>query len=1428
MMTMSSGMSAGGASGYFEKEDYYLKNDNNQWVGKGAESLGLTGNIEKDDFRAVVAGVDPRSGEQLVAGKAHGDGVEERRAGNDATFSAPKSVSIAYAAGVDGIKEAHDAAVLAVADYIEQHYSHARTPDGAQAGSLVAAKFDHATSRAGDPQLHSHLFIANATQTADGKWRANDPVNLYKDQKALGELYRSELANQLEKQGHSLDWTDRGKLQFEIKGVDAEQIKVFSARREAIEAKVAEWDKKGEYQQLSKAEKYEQANMQTRDAKDPTITTENIKEQWNQGFEKAGTTAEQVKSGIERIQQHNIQQQQQQAADKAGVQPGHRSIDDIVKSAAEGLTAVEAVVSRAVLMQTAAEISGGKHTISDISKSVDANTQKFESINGRETRTTAAMRELESRNMDALKSLANAEFKSQTTAQEVKTFLEKLEKDENIKLSPGQQQHVINELAGKSGLAVTQGDPGTGKTFASEIVERFNREVLQPSGRDHQTINVAFTGKAAAEMSAASGKAAYTIDSFINAYNNGNIKIVDPARANQHQQAQFNRADNITGTASKHASAQHQQLAAHMRDNQNAHQIIGIGARNNQDLLTPGRTSLAVDNSGFRLNYEHAQRTGVLGTGVKWESSSRSINPFKGQKAEHSGSKDSNIFQAKQQAQGSYTDDRGNKITYNETKTTNHLTTVQKSSRVERSENTVKYTDSKTFAGKTTGITRTISRNGEVVTTKWEGQKNWNGQFEITKSQTSRSVDEKAATREFSSMLVRGVLAAERIASLAKADIIKVASVFGLVKGDKTAAQEKVVQDQIQKSQPIQSQPGQQQPAQASPGQQQPGQGDKQVTTIPRGAQVVLKVDEASFVGAKHAEQLLKIANELKAQGVETKILAVGDTKQLQNISAGKFFAQAQQIAQKEGNFAALKEINRQKDPNLLDVAKTLNRDGNNKMLSKNAVEAISKLDQQGRITEIKGGQDLKQATVDAYMRESNKLSNKAGLAEKGIKQSVVVVTATNKDRQELNTAIREARINAGEIKQGVTVQTLQPAQRGNTADSYKLGDQIQFSGGRDDSGKTQAWGAQQGVTGTVTSINTDKNQVQVQYSFDRGGKEYHVSKTFAADQLSQKTTAYEQQDRQFAAGDKIMIGKNDKGMDVKNGQTGTITGISEKGDVIKVAMDNGKNVSINTADYKTIDHGYAGTVHKSQGATVESAIVHHNPEAGGRASYNSLNVAATRATHDMQILTADKKALIKQTQNIDEKTTTVRESDLQQQKAQEPVQQQQQQAQVQQQAQSQMQPQAQENQAQQQVSHIKTDSEQKLDEKLDSMDAAQRAVAENEINAADKSIVGDKSEQALATVEAAEKLATQSELENHETKEQQQQDLQSAVADLKNDLNNNQGIDTADAKSDLQNAVADLKNDISDSQQHNDKDQDHQQSQQQQDQDQAAELDGP
>lgn len=162
--------SASQAAGYYYEKDPIFENNNSQWQGKGAEALGLNGPVEKNDFESVICGIDPRTGEQLVK-----DGVNgEHRAGTDYTFSAPKSVSVAgLVLGDERVVEIHREAVARTMEYAEANLSQARqTVDGVteriDTGNMVAAKFEHSTSREGDPQLHTHVLVMNMTQTPDG------------------------------------------------------------------------------------------------------------------------------------------------------------------------------------------------------------------------------------------------------------------------------------------------------------------------------------------------------------------------------------------------------------------------------------------------------------------------------------------------------------------------------------------------------------------------------------------------------------------------------------------------------------------------------------------------------------------------------------------------------------------------------------------------------------------------------------------------------------------------------------------------------------------------------------------------------------------------------------------------------------------------------------------------------------------------------------------------------------------------------------------------------------------------------------------------------------------------------------------------------------------------------------------------------------
>ena len=252
-MVVSIGAVAAPAQGasYYERDGYYAKDDPahrevSTWAGKGAEDLGLTGPVDPDTFRAVLEGhVPDGSGRKL--GRRRKDGVLEHRPGRDLTFSAPKSVSLAALVGGDArVVEAHDRAVERTLAWVEGHAAETRMKDP-ETGRMVragdqktlAATFRHDASRNLDPQLHTHAVLANMVRGPDGKWRTMSNEALYRSQKLIGMLYRSELAQGLGKLGYGIEKT-HADGRFEVAGVRREVIEAFSTRRAEIEAAMAE------------------------------------------------------------------------------------------------------------------------------------------------------------------------------------------------------------------------------------------------------------------------------------------------------------------------------------------------------------------------------------------------------------------------------------------------------------------------------------------------------------------------------------------------------------------------------------------------------------------------------------------------------------------------------------------------------------------------------------------------------------------------------------------------------------------------------------------------------------------------------------------------------------------------------------------------------------------------------------------------------------------------------------------------------------------------------------------------------------------------------------------------------------------------------------------------------------------------------------
>ena len=240
MLSISKIKSSTNANHYYEKDDYYAKNDPNhqklsQWFGNGAKDLNLKGNVQKDQFQAILDGHLP-GGTKIGIKK---DGKLIHDPGRDLTFSAPKSVSIMALIYQDTrLLEAHDKAVLSTLEEIEENYFYTRTKQGKnikieKINHLIGATFRHHLSRDLDPQLHTHSVIANIIKDKNGKFKSALFDKIYDNKKHLGMVYRSNLAFEVKKLGYEIEINGK-ECFFEINSVPKEIRDIFSSRSKKI------------------------------------------------------------------------------------------------------------------------------------------------------------------------------------------------------------------------------------------------------------------------------------------------------------------------------------------------------------------------------------------------------------------------------------------------------------------------------------------------------------------------------------------------------------------------------------------------------------------------------------------------------------------------------------------------------------------------------------------------------------------------------------------------------------------------------------------------------------------------------------------------------------------------------------------------------------------------------------------------------------------------------------------------------------------------------------------------------------------------------------------------------------------------------------------------------------------------------------------
>ena len=499
MLTISKALSMAQALSYHKeafqnaRENYYTEQESivGQWHGRLAKQWGLEGQVMKEYFARLAHGQHPLTGEQLVRHQTprqylseRGEMVHtmERRAGWDATFSAPKSVSLtALVGGDERVRHAHNESVRVALNELEK-YVQARISGNVPpetTGKWIAATFQHDSARPADgyaaPQLHTHVFCFNVTERENGEPRALQPQELYRTQQYATAIYRSELALRLKALGYQ---TEQGASnQPEIKGYTREYIEASSPRSREIKEQMAEAG-------VSGAAAAQIAAHQTRQSK-LDISHGEMQQRHREMAAQFGQQPEQV-----------VHEARQQQIEERSTECTQKSIEAAISYALERNLERQAVADDRELMRDALKRSMGEASLEEVRSHFEERVKAGELIEiekatvGRAF-TTQEMIGYERENVEMMRAGQDrhAELVSVGRRQEIE--------EKHAHLSTSQRAAVEQILSSRDQVVGLEGVAGAGKTTSLAAVreaaerEGYTVEGFAPTSRAAQKLEEA-------------------------------------------------------------------------------------------------------------------------------------------------------------------------------------------------------------------------------------------------------------------------------------------------------------------------------------------------------------------------------------------------------------------------------------------------------------------------------------------------------------------------------------------------------------------------------------------------------------------------------------------------------------------------------------------------------------------------------------------------------------------------------------------------------------------------------------------------------------------------------------------------------------------------------------------------------------------------
>lgn len=474
-------------------EEYYTGRGEaeGEWLGIEMATYELGGKVEAKEFLRLLEGV-----KDAETGTLYSQYFTRRKnLAFDTTFSAPKSVSLMYAAGSDHVKqqvvEAHDTAVRAGYSYIERVSRWGRvSKDGehhaVEGEGLFGAAFRHRTNRLGEPNLHSHVVTPNMIKVGEDQWTALDSNRIYSHAKAGGTIYQAALRQELTRR-LGVEWGDVKKGQADVKGISRDVIENFSTRRDEIEADMHE---KG-YTSLLQGQV---SALKTRLTKEESKINGDMFEAWQDELDRNGLTPEFVDQLCNR---------QARIANVTKAQ-AHAILDRL--DDAGTLTASQSYSDRRRVIEAIADIAPSTISSADLERLADAwirergvvlterghgpvaQAKKLIAFGNRAV-TTEAQLELEDHVLAEMRDrVGNGAGLIDPRALSHGMKLHAKE------LSSEQRKMVESILTSGNGIDVVIGDAGTGKTFALNSL----RKIYEDAG--YHVAGAALAARAAREL----------------------------------------------------------------------------------------------------------------------------------------------------------------------------------------------------------------------------------------------------------------------------------------------------------------------------------------------------------------------------------------------------------------------------------------------------------------------------------------------------------------------------------------------------------------------------------------------------------------------------------------------------------------------------------------------------------------------------------------------------------------------------------------------------------------------------------------------------------------------------------------------------------------------------------------------------------------